>query len=168
MSYITRSLINRVDELFTQDHLRLWGERKGCLSTFLFHRLFRDKSEFRHDLLNIHQGVTVEQFEIFIEYFLEQHYELVRPKDIVSGLEPQKKHVLITFDDRYLIDHLAVGVLNKFQVPAAFSISTNHILKQKSFWWAVIARERWNKGVSADKIHQEQISLKAKKNDEIR
>ncbi len=159
--------ISRLDKFFAENYVRIWGERKGCLSTFLFHGVFRDKNECRNELLDIQQGITVKHLETFIEYFLDQQYFFVRQNDILNGLDPQKKYALMTFDDGYYNNIYAIDILKKFQVPAIFFISTNHILEQKTFWWDVISRERWKQGASREKIIREQNFLKMKKNDEI-
>jgi len=167
MFYTNHDLVTKLDKFFAENYVRLWGERKGCLSTFLFHGLFREERECRYDLLDIQQGVTVKHFETFVEYFLDQQYVFVTQQDILKGLNPEKKYVLITFDDGYYNNMHALDILKKFQVPAIFFISTNHILEQKCFWWDVIARERWKKGASHITISREQNSLKTKKNHEI-
>lgn len=167
MSYNNHGCLSRLDKSCAENYVRLWGERKGCLSTFLFHGLFRDKTEYRKDFLDIQQGVTVNHFETFIEYFLGQQYSFVRQDDILKGLDPQKKHALITFDDGYYNNIYAIDILKKFQVPAIFFISTSHILEQKAFWWDVVSRERWKQGIGRGKIAQEQNFLKTKKNHEI-
>ena len=41
---------------------------------------------------------------------------------------------MLTFDDGYYNNHLALPVLEEFDVPALFFISTNHVKQQKCFW----------------------------------
>ena len=167
MSYNHKGFLNRLDKFFAENYARLGVEHKGCLSAFLFHGLFRDKNECRHEFLDVQQGITVKHFEVFIEYFLHQQYSFVRQEDILKELDLQKKYALITFDDGYYNNIHALDILKKFQVPAVFFISTSHVLEQKSFWWDVISRERHRQGASPEKIAQEQKSLKTKKNHEI-
>lgn len=167
MSYTRSGLINRIDKFFAQHYVRFLGERPGCLCAFLFHGLFRDQQERRYDLLDVQQGVTVAQFEAFVEHFLDKKYAFVTQQEILSGLSPEKRYAYITFDDGYFNNVLALDILKKFRVPATFFISTNHILQQKCFWWDVLARERWKQGMSLQKIGQEQNSLKSRQNHEI-
>ena len=161
------NFISRLDKFFAEYYVRLWGERTGCLSAFLFHGLFRDQKECRNEIVDIQQCITVKHFEAFIEYFLDQGYLFVGQNDILKGLDPQKNHVLITFDDGYYNNTYAVDILKKFQVPAIFFISTSYILEQKAFWWDVIARERGKQGASREKISREQNFLKTKKSAEL-
>ena len=152
MSYNNSNFLSRLDKFFAENYVRLRGERKGFLSTFLFHGRFRDEDECRNESLDIQQVITVKQFESFIQYFRDQQYSFVGQDDILKGLNPQKKYVLITFDDGYYNNMHAIDILKKFQVPAIFFISTNHVLEQKSFWWDVILRERKKQGVAKERI----------------
>jgi peptidoglycan/xylan/chitin deacetylase (PgdA/CDA1 family) len=158
----SRDVLNHLDSFLAQNHVQLFGERQGSLTTFLFHGLFRDSSEYRQDLLDIQQGITVKQFENFIEYFLGQKYNFVGQKEILAGLDPQKKHILVTFDDGYFSNILALPVLKKFQIPAVFFISTSHVIQQKNFWWDIVSRERFKRGAGPKAIWREQNWLKTK------
>jgi len=167
MSYTNRHWLNQIDRFCAENYVRLRGERAGCLTTFLFHGLFRNLSESRNQVCDVQQGITVKHFEDFINYFLSQGYVFVGQEDIRQGLNPFKKYALITFDDGYYNNVYAVDVLKKFRVPAVFFISVSHVLEQKSFWWDAIFRERSKEGVSRERITREQNLLKTKKNHEI-
>jgi peptidoglycan/xylan/chitin deacetylase (PgdA/CDA1 family) len=161
-------LLTKPDQFLARNYVRWRGERRGgCLSTFLFHGLFRDPSEFRSQEWDSQQGITLEHFEAFIEYFLALGYAFVGQTDILEGLDPEKKHVLITFDDGYFNNTHAVDILKKLRVPALFFISTNYVLEEKAFWWDVVVRERIKRGASRETVRQEQIYLKSKRSDEI-
>ena len=55
---------------------------------------------------------------------------------------------MLTFDDGYFNNTLALPVLAEFDVPAVFFISTDHVLKNKCFWWDVLYRELSARGLS--------------------
>lgn len=163
---ISTSIINTVDELVSQTYISLFKERPALL-TFLFHGLFNDRKEIALNLVHPQQEVTTDIFRQFIEYYLEHNYLFISPQDIVNGLRPNRNYVLITFDDGYYSNHLALPVLKEYQVPATFFISTNHIIENKCFWWDIIYRERLGRGTPAEKVNNEIMMLKQKKNDEI-
>jgi peptidoglycan/xylan/chitin deacetylase (PgdA/CDA1 family) len=52
---------------------------------------------------------------------------------------------LLTFDDGYYNNVRALPVLEEFDVPAVFFISTGHVKEQKSFWWDVVYRQYWKR-----------------------
>ncbi|MEJ7665168.1 MAG: polysaccharide deacetylase family protein [Hymenobacter sp.] len=62
------------------------------------------------------------------------------PADVLRGLDPAGKYALITFDDGYFNNHLALPVLRRYGVPATFFISSHHVLSGQAFWWDVVYR----------------------------
>jgi len=142
-------------------------EERKALITFLFHGLFKDQDEIRQNWVHPQQGITVAQFRQFIEYYLGHNYHFVSPEDIVKGLEPQKNYVLITFDDGYYNNVLALPVLEECRVPAVFFITANNVKYYKAFWWDVLYRERTKSGISPEKQNEEKRILKKKTHREI-
>lgn len=134
---------------------------KGCLITFLFHGIFRDEEEIQKNVVNPQQKTTIKQLHELIEHYLEEGYTFVSPDDIKEGLNENKKHAMITFDDGYFNNKLILPILNKYKVPAVFFISTNNIKKNECYWWDILYRERKKQGVSSKKIAEEGRILKA-------
>jgi peptidoglycan/xylan/chitin deacetylase (PgdA/CDA1 family) len=113
----------------------------GRLLSFLFHGLFENKQELEAELMDPQQGITVEMFRIFITHFLELGYRFVSPSQIISGLPSTGKFVLVTFDDGYFNNLRALPILQEFNTPAVFFISTEHVKQGKAFWWDVVFRQ---------------------------
>lgn len=155
------SLIQRIDGGLGWIHSRLAGERPA-LVTFLFHGLFRNRSEIRQDIIDPQQGFTVDDFRQFVDYFLTAGYRFVSPDDIDGGLEPDQSHVMTTFDDGYFNNTHALPVLAEYGIPALFSVSTRHISENKCFWWDVLYRELLERGISAEGVDQERRRLVSK------
>lgn len=74
----------------------------------------------------------------------EQHLEilkaskLVLPLSQIREINPKKSNpsIFITFDDGYMDNFLnAKPILEAYDLPATFFISTKHIGTKKSFWW---------------------------------
>lgn len=158
--------IKAIDELISRMHLFFFKE-KSSLMTFLFHGLFNDKNEIKLNAVDPQQAITTDIFRQFIEYYLERDYSFIYPQDILNGLENEKKYILITFDDGYYNNHLALPILQEYQVPSVFFISANHIAENKCFWWDIIYRERIKRGTLLEQITKEYEALKKKKNEEI-
>jgi len=111
-------------------------------------------------------GITTDDFCQFVEYYMKHNYSFVSPNDILDGLQ-NKKFIMVTFDDGYYNNQNVLPILKKYQIPAVFFISTNHIKNNKCFWWDVLYRERRKLGKSVKNIYQEQNQLKSKTNEEI-
>ncbi|MDX5482597.1 MAG: polysaccharide deacetylase family protein, partial [Hymenobacteraceae bacterium] len=135
-----RKAIHQVDVLLAPLLLSAFKEQ-NALNTYLFHALFQDRQELDRQLADPQQQVTVDMFRQFVAYHLEKGYQFVSPEEVLNGLSPDGKYVLITFDDGYYNNTRALPVLEEYQVPALFFISANHVLKGKAFWWDVVYRE---------------------------
>jgi peptidoglycan/xylan/chitin deacetylase (PgdA/CDA1 family) len=159
-------VVRAADCLIARAYLGLFREGGGLLA-FLFHSLFRDEREIALDQVDPLQRTTVRQFLTFVEYYLNHGFRFIGPDDLLNGLEPVGKYALISFDDGYYNNTLALPVLRGCRVPAVFFISTDHVRKNKSFWWDVLYRERIARGVSAGRIRREGLGLKSKTTDQI-
>ena len=160
------SLIQQFDGGLGRVHARLRGERPALL-TFLFHGLFRDRSEIEQNLIDPQQEFTLEDFRQFVDYFLTAGYRFVSPDDVLAGLDPDQRHVMATFDDGYFNNTHALPILTEYAVPAVFFISTAHIREDRCFWWDVLYRERVKRGVPFDRIMKERRDLVSMKHGEI-
>jgi len=153
-------------DALARGHVRLFGE-KSALITGLFHSLFQSQEEINSKLVHPLEGITVESFRRFVEYFLSQGYTVVTPREILNGLKESGKYLLLTFDDGYYNNHRALPVLREFQVPAVFFISTDHVQQGKCFWWDVLYRERIRQGKDLQTINVETERLKSLTANEI-
>jgi peptidoglycan/xylan/chitin deacetylase (PgdA/CDA1 family) len=139
--------------------LRVLGDRPKLLS-FVFHGLFADQAEVESGIVDPQQGITIDFFRRFIQYFAERAYQFVSPDDLNSGLDARAKCVLLTFDDGYYNHIRALSVLEEFKIPALFFISTGHIISGKGFWWDVVYRKLRENGTSLDRIRRAQEAYK--------
>ena len=134
---------------------------------FLFHSLFADEREIRQNLVDPLQRTTVEKFRRLIRYYQEHGYQFVSPADVLAGLGPGKKYALLTFDDGYYNNSRALSVLEEYNVPAVFFVSTEHVRQNKCFWWDVLYRERAAQGASVGRLYREGIALKSLRTEQI-
>lgn len=155
-----------LDRKISEYSLSFYKEKKS-LVTVLFHGLFKDEDEILLNHVDPQQSMTIKKFEQFIKHFKKHDYNFVSPDDIIKGLDPTQNHILITFDDGYYSNIRALPFLEKYEVPAVFFISSNHVIQNKCFWWDVVYRERVIQGLEKDQIYMETESLKDRKNCEI-
>src|ERR1700730_6291491 len=133
-------LVHSFDGMLANLTLRL-GKERNVLLSFLFHGLFLSTHEMQSGAVDPQQGITVDMFRTLVGHFRSHSYRFVSPGEIIQGLAPDGKYVLLTFDDGYYNNVRALSVLEEFDVPAVFFISTGHVKEQKSFWWDVLYRE---------------------------
>jgi len=133
---------------------------RSRLLVFTFHSLFSSTEETSFGLVDPQQEITTGQFRTFVAHFLEQGYQFVSPEKIVAGLSPTGNHAMITFDDGYFNNLRALPVLEEFQVPAVFCISTNHVVSGKPFWWDVLYREGSKNGLSLEEVDRARSEFK--------
>lgn len=145
-------LINPIILNFTNenDHLLI----------FYFHGLYESDEQKNLNHIDPQNNLTVHQFINFIEYFLHHKYTFIRPEDLLKDL-PQKPYIIITFDDGYFNNTLAIQILNKYKIPATFFIAARNILENKSYWWDVIYKFRTKESVVLETIRKEQEHLKS-------
>jgi peptidoglycan/xylan/chitin deacetylase (PgdA/CDA1 family) len=120
----------------------------GALMAVLFHSLYLDKSQLGDPSLARNQNVTVEDFRRCVAAILESGYMVVSPAQVDAGLEPGGNYAMLTFDDGYFNNTLALDVLEQFGVPATFFISSDHVAENKAFWWDAYSREMARAGAS--------------------
>lgn len=142
-------------------------KEQGALICFLFHSLFESGEEVRSGVLDPQQGVTVEMFRAFLGHFHEQGYGFVSPRQILEGLPPWGKHVLLTFDDGYCNNLRALPVMEEFNAPAVFFISSDHVWEGKAFWWDAAYREGRKRGKAEAEIRRAVARYKRWKTEEI-
>jgi peptidoglycan/xylan/chitin deacetylase (PgdA/CDA1 family) len=159
-------LVRLADCLIARTYLSLVDERAGLL-VFLFHSLFRDEREIALDYVDPLQRTTASQFRRFVEYYLDHGYRFIGPEDLTNGLDPGGKYALISFDDGYYNNVLALPVLEEYRAPALFFISTDHVLENKGFWWDVLYRERIARGASPLQVGREGLGMKSKTSEQI-
>jgi peptidoglycan/xylan/chitin deacetylase (PgdA/CDA1 family) len=155
-----QQLIRTTDAAVARAYLAVREERHGLIP-FLFHSLFRHQRQIALDHVDPLQRTTVAQFREFIDYYLRHGYRFVEPADLLAGLEPDGKYALITFDDGYFNNTLALPVLEEFSVPATFFIATDNVRLGKCYWWDVLHREMAARGASGREIYRAGVSLKS-------
>ena len=160
------STLKTLDQRAAHYKLQAFGEKRALI-ILLFHSLFSDRAEVHANRIAPQQGITSEQFRRVIAYYLEAGYKIVSPLEVAAGLDPDGKHLLLTFDDGYFNNSRALPALAEYGVPALFFVSTRHVSEQKLFWWDVLHREACRNGKDLREVQQVKNALKLKRTDEI-
>jgi peptidoglycan/xylan/chitin deacetylase (PgdA/CDA1 family) len=166
MTSTIQRLVRAADSVVATAYLKMFRERNALMS-FLFHSLFRNEQEMAQNVCDPLDRTTIAKLREFIAYYLSCGYEFISVDDLVKGLDSEKKYALITFDDGYYNNTLALPILEEFGVPAMFFIATDNIVENKCFWWDVFYRERVAQGASAEQIKGEVDELKTLRTTEI-
>jgi peptidoglycan/xylan/chitin deacetylase (PgdA/CDA1 family) len=166
MKAFLRQAFRTVDGGLTASYLALRDERPALLA-FLFHGLFESRAEAESGVVAPFQPMTVGTFRRFILHFLEAGYRFVTPAEIEAGLPLGERHALITFDDGYANNLLALPVLRELNVPATVFVSTNHVREQRAYWWDALHRGRIARGGTIEEADAEAERLKVLRFDAI-
>lgn len=154
-----RAMLLKLDRIIAHSALAFGGS-EGVLLTFLFHGLFDHIEDAHSGVTEPAQGITVEMFRRFVEYFQQHGYTFVSPTEISHGLDSGGKYVLVTFDDGYFSNTKALPILERYGIPAALFVSTDHVIHGKAFWWDVVERESLRQQMPRKETQQILESLK--------
>jgi peptidoglycan/xylan/chitin deacetylase (PgdA/CDA1 family) len=84
-------------------------------------------------------SASTDQFDRQLAW-LKHNADVVHLRDLDRALSSRGRYVLITFDDGYADNHqLALPLLQKHSLPAAFFITTGFIDDRRIAWWDEIA-----------------------------
>lgn len=124
------------------------GERRGCLVTLCLHHLFADEAEIQAARHMCQERMTVAGLRAMLTEFLRVGYGFASPADILAGLDPARRFLLLTFDDGFADNARVVPLLDEFGASAVIFVSVNHVFGQKSFWYDALYRRRLEQGVA--------------------
>jgi len=105
----------------------------------LFHALYNKKDPVRprHKYLYI----SADEFDACIEMMLERGFKFLDIEKPIPAVDHDRQ-ILLTFDDGYLNNFLALEVLEKYSITATFFMVKDQIQRQQLFWWDVYFRNR--------------------------
>lgn len=130
------------------------------IQPILLHKIYPHFSEIKAEWGTMDEGFTVDDLDQMITWFLSRDYIFITPSTILnSKLDELKNYILLTFDEGYYNNLLALPILEKHQVQATFYISTGHIKTGNAFWWDVLFRKRSEQGLAKNRIMEEMGQL---------
>jgi peptidoglycan/xylan/chitin deacetylase (PgdA/CDA1 family) len=137
-----------------------WVRDAPGLLVFALHALCATRAQMHDTALAPGQTVCVDELRCLVRAVLACGYRLVSPAQVAAGLEPGGKYAMLTFDDGYFNNVLALPVLEEFDVPATFFITSGCVLEGKGFWWDTVSRELAHAGASPREAKTELARLK--------
>lgn len=138
-------------------------DENNQLLVFYFHGLYHCDEQRDLNHIDPQKNMTISQFDEFVDYFLNLNYSFIQPQDLLDNLQVDKRYAMITFDDGYFNNMLALDVLEKYSIPAVFFVTADNIIENKAFWWDIIYKNRIKQGINTLKITNEQNHLKLHK-----
>jgi len=154
---------NKLVTLFS----RLIPNEQNALLSVVFHGLFQSGQELRSGEIDPQQGITVDMFRTLLKHFYQQGYGFVSPRQVLEGLGPNGKYLMLTFDDGYFNNVRALPAMEEFNAPAVFFISSDHVREGKAFWWDVAFREGRRRGTTEEEICRTVAGYKCRKTEEV-
>ncbi len=132
-----RSFVEKLGFLINPLVLKIIGENNQLL-VFYFHGLYKSLEQRDLNHIDPQSNMTVNQFSDFLDYFLNHNYNFINPEELLAGPKLDRRYAMITFDDGYFNNLLAIDVLRKYKTPAVFFITPKNIIENRSFWWDII------------------------------
>jgi peptidoglycan/xylan/chitin deacetylase (PgdA/CDA1 family) len=141
--------------------LQLWlGYEAPGLVVLGIHCLFEDQAEEDQNLVFPQEFLKVNDLDRLLSYFASAGYQFVSPSEIVAGLDPAGRYLLLTFDDGYAHHLRALPVLAHYEAPGAFFIPTSFVARPRKFWWDAHYAGRRKQGWDFPSILAEQNQWK--------
>jgi peptidoglycan/xylan/chitin deacetylase (PgdA/CDA1 family) len=137
-----------------------WVRETPGLIVFALHALCARRPQVHDAALAPGQSVCVDDLRALLAEVRRHGYEVVAPEQVAAGLPPSGKYAMLTFDDGYFNNTLALPVLEEFDVPAAFFVTSSHVLEGKGFWWDAVSRELAQAGIGRCAAQAELARLK--------
>lgn len=130
------------------------------LQPILLHKLYASKADIIPEWGTVDEGFTVSDLDTMISWFKKRNYKFIAPSDLAIGsVNLSENYILLTFDEGYFNNKMALPVLEKHGVRATFFISTGQIIAGKGFWWDVLYRNRIKQGIAKAEVMREMESL---------
>jgi peptidoglycan/xylan/chitin deacetylase (PgdA/CDA1 family) len=146
---------------------QLKGRQAPGLVVTYFHAIHEDDATAHAGPVLPFQPLTVRNLAGFIDILLEFGFKFVLASDIAAGLEPDQAYLCLTFDDGYANSLRVLPVLNEFDVPATFFVTTDPIGTGAAFWWDALYRIRKRQGVDTEAVLDEIEGLKERAHHDI-
>ncbi len=156
-SGIKKTIPSILDKIGIYDNVINKNEHK--LIVPMYHRIITDTS---NDPFKLGMCVQSDTFESQLEYFSNNYHSVELNQYCTNeGIRSiQEKFVSITFDDGYKDNiKIAMPLLLKYNINAAFYICCSILTDNKEFWWDIIINSFANTRLKEAELHSAPIKL---------
>lgn len=153
-------LIQSLRPSFERLKQRLANRWPWQLRVLLYHGLYDDTCSPPPTTADPSVFQPVSKLQNELTALKAQGYTFISPEETLSVMGKGGKYALLTFDDGYANNLLALPTLRDLQVPAVFFVCPWHIENQKAFWWDVVFRELIARNVSSHDIGRRRREMK--------
>lgn len=153
-------------QLFMESLRQRRLERGSSLKVIFLHALHEGpRPSASLDPLLAH---SIDQLAACIDRVRAEGREFLHPHELGGQLTKPGRFALLTFDDGYANNRLALPVLRSKGVSAAFFITSRPVEEQQSYWWDVLYRESAKRGVATEELSVTRKLLKLETPERIR
>ncbi len=153
LSWLARRLDAR-----RQQQMRRGGP---VLNVLLFHGLYPEQDGSCPASLDAGLASRVSFMEQCLQGTLDAGFRFIHPDELGSAGHKRERMALLTFDDGYANNLLALPVLEKLQIPAVMFVTTDALVRGRCYWWDVLARETARGGLAPEALSKLRKELKA-------
>lgn len=133
--------LNRCRKDAEQTRLLANGPAFKCL---LFHAIYNDAAGPCPAGLDTSLVSSLTWVEHCLTGTLQQGFRFIGAEDLPQAVISRERLALLTLDDGYANNRLLLPLLHRLQIPALVFVTTDPMLRQRSYWWDVLAREMAN------------------------
>lgn len=131
-----------------------------ALKALLFHGIYDDTLGECPKGVDSSLTCGLSRVERCLEETRAQGFRFIHADEISKALNSRERLALLTLDDGYANNRLLLPMLNRLGVPALLFVTTDAMLRRRSYWWDVLAREAFRSGMSADQLSLKRRDLK--------
>ena len=143
-AYLKKKIISKIAPVVATTRIQNIFERHygGIGHILMFHRIIPDTNVKRvHNHLSLE--ITPEHLEKIINFFIKRNYCFLSIDQLSerfkSGILPDKKFVVFTFDDGYKDNlEIAYPIFRKYEIPFTVYITTGIPNKTAILWWYIL------------------------------
>lgn len=111
-----------------------------ALKVLLFHGIYDEAAGPCPDDVDPSLVVSLGWVERCLAETQQQGFRFIHPEELPNALLSSERLALLTLDDGYANNLLLLPLLNRLQVPALLFVTTDNLLRSRSYWWDVLAR----------------------------
>jgi len=112
-----------------------------CLKVLLFHGIYDDKAGPCPGDVEPSLMASLSWVEQCILETQKQGFVFIHAKELPEALKSTRRVALFTLDDGCANNLLLRPLLHRLKVPGLLFVTTDALLRKRSYWWDVLARE---------------------------